>query len=152
MSSYTRDADYTQTMSGRVIPARQQRPESEEDGARTSTMDSASTDRTLTVHGNAYPRPMADRGGGVPNAPQLNSRQASAGSQASRTISMASTIVSTPPPESQSTRPSLPSGMAATRSVSQTTAASQAVTQTPKRPSLVYGAMLSHVALAFRER
>jgi hypothetical protein len=60
-------------------------------------------------------------------------------------MSMASTIAS--PGEHQSPRPS---GTGAQRSNSQMTQGSTMVAQ--KRPSLVYGAMLSNVAQAFRER
>ncbi|KAK1085767.1 RHO1 GDP-GTP exchange protein 2 [Friedmanniomyces endolithicus] len=135
MSSYTRDADYTQTMSGRVIPARRQEPDQETPVNTMNAQDSAST---MT---NGY---HPDR---LPNGPQINGRQPSGGSMTSRTMSMASTIVSPPTLDTQSPRPSV-SG--ATRSNSQTTQASTMVAQ--KRPSLVYGALLSNVASAFRER
>ncbi|EMC94211.1 hypothetical protein BAUCODRAFT_26388 [Baudoinia panamericana UAMH 10762] len=129
MSSYTRDTDFTQTQSGRVIPNR-----------RRESGETSGTDSTLT---NGY---HPDR---VPNGLQVNGRVPSSSSQNSRTMSMASTTVT--PTEQPSPRPSAtPSVPATIRSNSQTTQASTMVAQ--KRPSLVYGALLSKVAEAFRER
>jgi hypothetical protein len=82
------------------------------------------------------------------NAPLMNGRHASAGNHVasgSRTMSMASTI--TPHADYQSPRPS---ASITQRSNSQMTSSSTMVAQ--KRPSLVYGALLSNVAAAFRER
>lgn len=131
MSSYSRDTDL-QMASGRVIPNR--RRESE-DSTRT---DSVRTDSTLT---NGY------HPGQIPNGLQTTGRQASSGSNQSvnRTMSMASTIVAWP------SEPQSPSGtMTSQRSDSQLTRSGTMVAQ--KRPSLVYGALLSNVASAFRER
>ncbi|KAK3719973.1 RHO1 GDP-GTP exchange protein 2 [Vermiconidia calcicola] len=122
MSSYSRDQDYSQTMSGRVIP-RQKR----------DSGDTGTTESTLT---NGY---HSDR---TPPAPHPNGRQLSSGSQGSRTMSFPSTAAS------PLVDVSIPG---ATRSNSQ--ANSQTSTMVAqKRPSLVYGAMLSNVANAFRER
>lgn len=128
MSSYTRDADYTQTMSGRVIPNRR----------RESGETSASDASTLT---NGY---HAER---APSAPPPATRNMSDGSQNSRSMSMASTIISPSVAEGSSPRPSI---AGSTRTNSQATHTSTMVAQ--KRPSLVYGALLSNVADAFRER
>ncbi|KAK5136728.1 hypothetical protein LTR08_002382 [Meristemomyces frigidus] len=127
MSSYTRDADYAQTMSGRVIPNR-----------RRESGESTSTDATLT---NGYGPERASDG----SLPPPTGRHMSNGSQDSRTMSMASTITSTP--ANGSPRPSV-SGTQRTNSAA--THTSTMVAQ--KRPSLVYGAQLSQVAQAFRER
>lgn len=128
MSSYSRDSDYAQTMSGRVIPNRRR------ESGDTASPEDASTN-------GHHPERM-------PNGPLVNGRQPSNGSVGSRTMSMASTIVS--PSDAQSTRPSITGTAGTTRSNSQATQASTMVAQ--KRPSLVYGAMLSNVAQAFRER
>lgn len=120
MSSYSRDQDYTQTMSGRVIPNR-----------RRESGDTVHTESTLT---NGYHPDRTPSG-----------QHQSNGSAGSRTMSMASTVAS--PGETQSPRPSV---AGAQRSNSQMTQSSTMVAQ--KRPSLVYGAMLSNVAQAFRER
>ena len=112
-------------MSGRVIPNR-----------RRESGDTMHTDSTLT---NGY---HPDRASG---ASHLDGKHQSNGSAGSRTMSMASTIAS--PGEHQSPRPP---GAGAQRSNSQMTQGSTMVAQ--KRPSLVYGAMLSNVAQAFRER
>jgi hypothetical protein len=125
MSSYTRDQDYTQTMSGRVIPNR-----------RRESGDTMHSDATLT---NGY---YPDR---ASVSSHLDGKHQSNGSAGSRTMSMASTIAS--PGEHPSPRPA---GAGAQRSNSQMTQGSTMVAQ--KRPSLVYGAMLSNVAQAFRER
>lgn len=123
MSSYTRDHDYSQTMSGRVIPNR--RRESEE---------TASSESTVT---NGY---------NGPNGYQRHPSTASFTTQGSRTMSMASTIA--PPSESGGQRPA--QGAMQGRSDSQLSRTGTMVAQ--KRPSLVYGALLSNVASAFRER
>ncbi|KAI5362082.1 Putative DH domain, DEP domain, CNH domain, pleckstrin domain, PH-like domain superfamily [Septoria linicola] len=120
MSSYSRDADFSQTMSGRVIPNR--RRESGDTDVSGSTM----------TNGHADPR----------NGYAGNGRHPSSSShttQGSRTMSMASTAVSPNEPHRQGSMP---------RSDSQRTGTMVA----QKRPSLVYGAMLSNVASAFRDR
>jgi RHO1 GDP-GTP exchange protein 1/2 len=129
MSSYTRDVDYSQTMSGRVIPSR--RRESEE--------TAVSETPTMT---NGY---HSER---MPNGSHANGRHPSAGSQGSRTMSMASTIVQSPNGDHASPKPP---GAGAQRTTSSATQSSQQMVA-QKRPSLVYGALLSNVAQAFRER
>lgn len=134
MSSYARDADY-QTMSGRVIPNRKR--------GDSSTTDTHHQPHHLDAYANGHHMP-------TPPGPSPNgkSRTPSQGSIQSRSMSMASTII--PPTEfhdGQSPRPSLtPSTQ---RSNSQMTGSTMVA---QKRPSLVYGAMLSKVAQAFRER
>lgn len=126
MSSYTRDHDYTQTMSGRVIPNR-----------RRESAETNASEQTMT---NGY----------QPNGHSGAVRHPSGGSQGSRSMSMASTVVS--PSDNHSPRPSVASttGGIAQRSDSQNTRTGTMVAQ--KRPSLVYGALLSNVAAAFRDR
>ena len=126
MSSYSRDVDYGgQTQSGRVIPKQK----------RESSDNNVPTEGTLV---NGYHN---DR---MPNGV----RQQSSGSQGSRTTSFASTIVS---PSSDVQSPKTSSLASTVRSNSQLNSqASTMVAQ--KRPSLVYGALLSNVAQAFKER
>lgn len=124
MSSYTRDSEYAQTMSGRVIPNRRR-----ESGGEANAPEATST---IT---NGYHR--------MPEGQIVNGRNPSNGSANSRTMSMASTVMGA---DGQAPRPSHNS----TRSNSQMTQASTMVAQ--KKPSLVYGALLAHVANAFRER
>ena len=130
MSSYSRDQDYSQTMSGRVIP-RQKRESS----------DSGTTEPTLALT-NGYHN---DR---MPNGAHPNNRQLSNGSQGSRSMSMASTVVS-PTSDLQSPKPPASAGTA--RSNSQVNSQTSTMVA-QKRPSLVYGALLSNVASAFRDR
>lgn len=130
MSSYTRDSDYMQTMSGRVIPNRKRGDSGSNDTVGDQT---------------AANGPMKSPGARLPNE---KARTPSQGSIQSRTMSMASTIVASPMDHpDQSPRPSL--GGTATRTNSQMTASTMVA---QKRPSLVYGALLSKVAQAFRER
>ncbi|KAK4503105.1 hypothetical protein PRZ48_006532 [Zasmidium cellare] len=124
MSSYTRDADYSQTASGRVIPNR-----------RRESGETNASEQTLT---NGYHPERTPIG-------HINGRHPSAGSHGSRSMSMASSVVS--PSDNHSPRPSVGN---AQRSDSQITRTGTMVAQ--KRPSLVYGALLSNVASAFRER
>ena len=130
MSSYTHDYERQIPQSGRVIPTR--RRESEEPELS-----------------NAYhPERIPTIGG----AQVANGRLASMSS--ARTMSMASTIVA-PPPERPGINTAITDrtmSMASTTTTAKTptTAASTMVAQ--KRPSLVYGALLSNVAAAFRER
>ncbi|KAK5170553.1 RHO1 GDP-GTP exchange protein 2 [Saxophila tyrrhenica] len=125
MSSYSRDQDYGQTMAGRVVP-RQKRESS----------DSNATESTMT---NGYHR--------MPNGATPGGRMPSVGSQDSRTMSMASTVMS-PTLEGP---PSKGTPVGTTRSNSQVNSTTSTMVA-QQRPSLVYGAMLSHVASAFRDR
>ena len=126
MSSYSRDTDFTQTMSGRVIPNR--RRESEE-----TTMSNP----TLT---NGY------QGERMPNGqtPGRHHSGSSHDANGSRTMSMASTVVASA--DSHGRRPSVGGGNRSNSEGNSRTMVAQ------KRPSLVYGALLSNVATAFRER
>ncbi|GAB7359681.1 hypothetical protein MBLNU230_g6858t1 [Neophaeotheca triangularis] len=126
MSSYTRDSEYAQTMSGRVIPNRR----------RESGGEANATEGTMSMT-NGYNR--------MPEGQMVNGRNPSNGSANSRTMSMASTAMGT---DHQAPRPS--NSQHSTRSNSNMTQASTMVAQ--KKPSLVYGALLAHVANAFRER
>lgn len=130
MSSYTRDMDYTQTMSGRVIPNRK-RGDSLNNEAPP---DQQHADGRMTAPGARMP-------------PTDKGRTPSQGSVQSRTMSMASTVMSPILDADNSPRPSLTPS--ATRSNSQMTGSTMVA---QKRPSLVYGALLSKVAQAFRER
>lgn len=124
MSSYSRDADFAQTMSGRVIPNRR-RESGDPEGTMTNGHTNGYHDRAATMR-----------------HPSSSSHT----TQGSRSMSMASTVVS-PSDQAHSPRPSVST---AQRSDSQISRAGTMVAQ--KRPSLVYGALLSNVATAFRER
>ncbi|KAK6409122.1 RHO1 GDP-GTP exchange protein 2 [Elasticomyces elasticus] len=174
MSSYSRDADFSQISgSGRVIPSRQPQHDMESPGpnagrtmtmsadSRTTTMDSNTT-RTMDGSSDIFHNHGGNAGNvnqRLPNGPQLNGRMPSGSSQTtaagggsgSRTMSMASTVVGAESNMASTPRPSVSGQVGgAQRSISQSTAASTMVAQ--KRPSLVYGALLSNVAAAFRER
>ncbi|GAB7357335.1 hypothetical protein MBLNU459_g8289t1 [Dothideomycetes sp. NU459] len=122
MSSYTRDGDYT--MSGRVIPNRRRE---ETNGTELEQQQPTSSPPLNTQNGKT--------------------RTPSQGSIQSRSMSMASTIQAPSEYDAQSPRPSL--GASTTRSNSQMTGSTMVA---QKRPSLVYGALLSKVAQAFHER
>ena len=130
MSSYTRESDYSQTMSGRVIPNRKRG----DSGGAAELPDGQNT--------------MNGRVSGAA-ADSIKNRISSQGSVQSRTMSMASTMTSPSPSydDAQSPRPSI--GPASSRSNSQLTSSTMIA---QKRPSLVYGALLSKVAQAFKER
>jgi hypothetical protein len=142
MSSYIRDPDHTQTMSGRIIPNR--RPESNE----------------------MAPGDQRSPGGQVPmnNAPGARTRNTSQGSisqQAQgRTMSMASTIVA--PSERTDTMSSMnrPSSTQTVSTISSNNRASSQSQQNGqagapaqnRRAPLVYPALLSRVAETFQDR
>lgn len=132
MSSYARDNDYMQTMSGRVIPNRKRGDSNTNDMQADARPGAPMTTPHLAQQGD-------------------KARSPSQGSIQSRTMSMASTVMGSEhyDMQGQSPRPSPSLGANATRSNSQMTG-STIIAQ--KRPSLVYGALLSKVALAFRER
>ena len=114
-------------MSGRVIPARKR--------------DSGDTNASEAPLMNGYHQERQPNG--------YPPRQMSGGSQNSRTMSLASTVVS--PTETPSVRrPSISTNQAQRSNSAANSQASTMVAQ--KRPSLVYGALLSNVAHAFRER
>ena len=128
MSSYARETDYMQTTSGRVIPSRKR--------------DSNDTRSGASQVSNGHRGEHSSAGGAYA------ARHASADSQASsRSMSMASTASHSD--HQSDRRPSVTSNAQRSNS-GLTSQASTMVAQ--KRPSLVYGAMLSHVANAFRER
>ncbi|KAI5212959.1 hypothetical protein AUEXF2481DRAFT_70482 [Aureobasidium subglaciale EXF-2481] len=124
MSSYSRDQDHSQIMSGRVIPQRK-RGDSEVNHQQQDPFVAA------------------------------KSRTPSQGSIQSRSMSMASTVMApseyteTTAGAAQSPRPSITAS--STRSNSQIQQGNgQMIAQ--RRPSLVYGALLSKVAAAFYDR
>ncbi|PNS17970.1 hypothetical protein CAC42_3929 [Sphaceloma murrayae] len=132
MSSYTSNAEYSQTMSGRVIPGRKRG-------------DSGDPEWPNERVANGRPN------GSIDGQKQ---RVPSQGSMQSRSMSMASTMTSPSLnyDESTSPRPSQPPSQTSTmttRSNSQLTGSTMVA---QKRPSLVYGALLSRVAQTFRER
>lgn len=131
MSSYTREMDHSQTMSGRVIPARKRGDSEDPEWQQNDKMANG-------------------RAGGGPMIDSQKARVSSQNSVQSRTMSMASTTMTSPSlreEEAPSPRPSLTG--TTVRSNSQLTGSTMVA---QKRPSLVYGALLSRVAQAFRER
>ncbi|KAG8525800.1 uncharacterized protein KY384_000560 [Bacidia gigantensis] len=126
MNSFSLERDHSQTMSGRVIPNRRRESEAE------SLPDDASTlretpSRTSTLTG-----------------PDPRSRTVSPESAPSRTMSMASTIVPTSERSNSLVhRPSVQKNSSTT---------SNAIVSAQNRAPLVYPALLSRVADAFRER
>lgn len=143
MSSYTREVDHSQTMSGRVIPNRNSGP----GGADMSPAELRS------------PAPLP--GNMAPGARTRNPSQGSI-SQQSRSMSMASTIV--PPSERSETMSSMASRPSSTQTVSTISsggnrASSQSqqngqpvAPQQSRRAPLVYPALLSRVAETFQDR
>ncbi|KAF2155722.1 citron like protein [Myriangium duriaei CBS 260.36] len=130
MSSYTREMDHTQTMSGRVIPPRKRGDSGDLEWPQNDNM----------TNGRAVSSPIDGQ----------KQRVSSQSSVQSRTMSMASTTMTSPSlhqEEAASPRPSM--GGTTARSNSQLTGSTMVA---QKRPSLVYGALLSRVAQAFRER
>ncbi|ORY12916.1 CNH domain-domain-containing protein [Clohesyomyces aquaticus] len=140
MSSYSRDHEYAQTMSGRVIPNRRR----ESGGQEGSPMDSQ---MHQIPPGGAPP---------INVGPGAKTRNTSQGSIPSRSMSMASTIV--PPSEraeSMSSTVTRPNSTQANRTSSNSTqqaAAGQALIMAQRRAPLVYPALLSRVAEVFRDR
>lgn len=140
MTSYSRDPEYAQTMSGRVIPSR--RRES----------------------GDPEPAPLVDPNPVSPSfsaGPGSKTRNASHGSQGSipqiRTMSMASTVV--PPSERTDTMSSSVTRPSSTQTVTSNNRASSQSNQNgqvgivaQRRSPLVYPALLSRVAEVFKDR
>lgn len=126
MTSFARDSDYSQTMSGRVIPRRR---------------ESAAHD----AHEEAEPRPSTDTISSASTVvpPRYDSKGAMTDGQSSRTMSMSSTIVGTERADSMASRPSITTS-------SNALAASQLFIR--RRAPLVYPALLSKVANTFKER
>ncbi|KAF2114144.1 CNH domain-containing protein [Lophiotrema nucula] len=135
MSAYSRDSEYTQTMSGRVIPSRRR-----ESG------------------GTEVPSPDGQIPAGSPPpmnvGPGSKTRNTSQGSIQSRSMSMASTVVT--PPERTDTMSSTvtrPSSTQTTRTSTQSTQGQgPPLITTQRRAPLVYPALLSRVAEVFRDR
>ena len=125
MNSFSMDRDHNQTMSGRVIPNRRRESGAEVPGDDASIQETPSRTPTL-INSNHQNRTM-----NPDSAP-------------SRTMSMASTIVS-PSERSDSLqhRPSIQKG---------TSTSNSAVISAQSRAPLVYPALLSRVADVFRER
>lgn len=139
MTSYTREPEYTQTMSGRVIPNRKR--ESDESGILPGTQSSSQSMTSMS-----------------------KPRHPSQGSIAqSRTMSMASTVVA--PSERTDTMSSL-SRPSSTQTVTSTTSSNQRssnqsftgsmvpapIPPAQRRAPLVYPALLSRVAEVFQDR
>ncbi|KAK3069169.1 hypothetical protein LTS18_000411, partial [Coniosporium uncinatum] len=130
MTSYNRDNDHHQTMSGRIIPGRRREP----------AVDGVIQERAATMQSNAPPSPSTV-------SPVTKARRPSQGSNSfsSRTMSLASTAVNTINSDRTATMQSN-----LTKSNSQST---QSPVYTAQRKSpLVYPALLSRVAETFRER
>jgi hypothetical protein len=128
MNSFTPSSDRSQTMSGRIIPVPHRRRES--GGSNDLQLEQRSPERSF-----------------VSLPPNPRGRRPSESSLPSRSMSMVSTAVSPPAPQTDSLqhRPSV------TKSDSQSTAAGTIVTAQRRAP-LVYPALLSRVADTFRER
>lgn len=130
MTSFARDNDHAQTMSGRVIPSR--RRESESPQELSGPESRPILESPVSNHTVSSGEPM---------------RHSSQDSRNSRTMSMASTVaVSERTSSITQSRPSL------TKSNSQSTSNTLVATQTRRRAPLVYPAMLSKVADCFKER
>ena len=124
MSSFSLERDHNQTMSGRVIPNRRR-----ESGAET-------------FDDNASIRETPSRAPTLTN-PATRDRTISPDGAPSRTLSMASTIVSPERSDSLMHRPSVQKS---------TTSSNAAVISAQSRAPLVYPALLSRVADVFRQR
>ncbi|KAI9726986.1 MAG: RHO1 GDP-GTP exchange protein 2 [Chrysothrix sp. TS-e1954] len=127
MTSFARDNDFSQTMSGRVIPNRRRESAATQDSASSHarpSVDSFNSTQTL-----------------VAASPVRNGNE---DGDSSRTMSMASTVGNADRSYSLSSKPSVsrPSGGSTQQALA---------TQRQKRP-LVYPALLSKVADVFRER
>ncbi|KAF2646314.1 Rho1 guanine nucleotide exchange factor 1 [Massarina eburnea CBS 473.64] len=135
MTTYTRDHDFSQTMSGRVIPSRRR----ESGGAELAPFDQ-----------NAPALPPANTG---PGSKTRNVSQSSIAQ--SRSMSMASTIV--PPSERTDTmsstvsRPTSTQTVASNRTSGQSQQGPHAIVAQRRSP-LVYPALLSRVAEVFKDR
>lgn len=129
MTSYARDSEYAQTMSGRVIPNRR-RESGGQDGNIMDQQVPAGSPPPINV------------------GPGSKTRSTSQSSIPSRTMSMASTVVPSERSNSMTLRPS-PS----TASKPNTSAVQQqAMMVSQRRAPLVYPALLSRVAEVFRDR
>ncbi|KAF2265104.1 CNH-domain-containing protein [Lojkania enalia] len=137
MSAYSRDSEYAQTMSGRVIPSRRR----ESGGTEASSVEQIPAGSTPPVN----------------VGPGSKARNTSQGSIQSRTMSMASTVVApserTETMNSTVTRPSSTQTTTSTRNSAQAQQQqNQAMIVSQRRAPLVYPALLSRVAEVFRDR
>ncbi|KAK4995620.1 RHO1 GDP-GTP exchange protein 2 [Elasticomyces elasticus] len=137
MSSYTRDSEYAQTMSGRIIPNRRRDGSGDQEHLITE-------EHGQDGHLNGPPPVSPNSKGRIPSQGSMTSN--------SRTMSMASSMISgstlvtsgAGAQDKETPRPSI------TKSDSQSTQQSIMIAQ--RRGPLVYAALLSRVALLFRER
>ena len=130
MNSFSMERDHNQTMSGRVIPNR--RRESGQEGAIAELPGQGASYGPSPSNGHiGSARPQNDR----TTSPQGNSQ--------SRTMSMASTVVSPERSDSLQHRPSMKNGGSSS---------SSGMVSAQTRAPLVYPALLSRVADVFRER
>ncbi|KAF2714456.1 Rho1 guanine nucleotide exchange factor 1 [Pleomassaria siparia CBS 279.74] len=135
MSSYSRDSEYSQTASGRIIPHRR-RESGETETSPTDQMRPAASPPPVNV------------------GPGSKTRVTSQSSIQSRTMSMASTIVGSERTETMTSMVSRPSS---TQTITTNRASGQsqqgpAVLVSQRRAPLVYPALLSRVAEVFRDR
>ncbi|KAF2807303.1 citron like protein [Mytilinidion resinicola] len=130
MSSYARDSEYAQTMSGRIIPNRR-RESGGQDGSAVDKVPAGS------------PPP-------INVGPGSKTRSTSQGSFPGRTMSMASTIV--PSPSERSDSMTLRSNPSSASRTPTTAMQQQAMMVAQRRAPLVYPALLSRVAEIFRDR
>ncbi|KAF2867394.1 CNH domain-containing protein [Massariosphaeria phaeospora] len=146
MSSYSRESEYTQTMSGRVIPNRRR----ESEGIETSPIDQkipAGSPPPMNVGPGAKTR----NGSQGAVSPQSQSRTMSMAS----TMSMATTIVA--PSERTDTMSSSIARPTSTQTVNSNNRSSSQSQAGPflvgqRRSPLVYPALLSRVAEVFKDR
>ncbi|PSN60032.1 CNH-domain-containing protein [Corynespora cassiicola Philippines] len=157
MTTYSRDAEHAQTMSGRVIPSRRR----ESGGAELSPTEQqklpAGSPPPMNVGPGSKTRNVSQ--GSIPPQQQQHQQYQpyQQQQQQQRTMSMASTVV--PPSErtdtmsSSVTRPSSTQTMTNTnRSSGQSQQGGQAMIAAQRRAPLVYPALLSRVAEVFRDR
>lgn len=129
MTSYARDSEYAQTMSGRVIPNRRR----ESGGQDGTLMDQK------TPAGSPSP---------VDVGPGSKTRSTSQSSFSSRAMSMASTVV----PSERSDSMTLRQSPSTATKPNPTAVQQQAMMVSQRRAPLVYPALLSRVAEVFRDR
>ncbi|KAI9812767.1 MAG: RHO1 GDP-GTP exchange protein 2 [Pycnora praestabilis] len=127
MTSYSTERDHSQTMSGRIIPNRR----------RESGQDLPTTEQ---------PSPDDSFDSASPMSPASKARTPSQTSVPSRTMSMATTVVS--PSERNDSLKFRPSIQKSLSNATQSTI----ITTAQRRQPLVYPALLSRVADTFRER
>ena len=129
MTSYARDSEYAQTMSGRVIPNRR-RESGGQDGILMDQKAPAGSPPPIDV------------------GPGSKTRSTSQSSFSSRTMSMASTVV----PSERSDSMTLRQSPSTATKPNPTAVQQQAMMVSQRRAPLVYPALLSRVAEVFRDR